>query len=462
MQISNFEWQNWFGNLHSTVDLYQPSSLAELSAAVKRAAQKGRVRPVGGSAAWSPLVPGGSSIISLSKLRRVHAIERDGASPTIRVECGWPVRKLVDYTAQRGLTLITPPIFEEITLGGALAVGAHGTGLGWSTMSDTISELRLVDHHGKVIELTEARDGDLFDAARTALGTFGVLYDVTLRCEHEFNVHVEDRFKPREEVLSGIDDLLATYEFVELYWFPFTDYFWIKVMSRTDERVPKDRWRDRLADGFNYALTMAGGHLMPLLARNAPELTPLVEKLEPRLAMTPGTRIETASEAFHYQRAYPRCWDMSYAVPLADSARAWRATMKLIEDFGREGKYPVNMVVHSRFIGASRGWLAPAYGQPMCDLEVTTIKGTPNTDEFFTAFTDTMLAFPEARPHWGKYLLRPQLVRDRYPKMDAFLAHRARFDPEGVFLNDFLAREIFQLHNGAQPRKRWDGPRVAV
>lgn len=56
-----------------------------------------------------------------------------------------------------------------------------------------------------------------------------------------------------------------------------------------------------------------------------------------------------------------------------------------------------------------------------------------------------MLAIPGARPHWGKYILRPREIRARYSKMDAFLAHRAAMDPSGVFLNDFLAREVFQL-----------------
>jgi L-gulonolactone oxidase len=137
--------------------------------------------------------------------------------------------------------------------------------------------------------------------------------------------------------------------------------------------------------------------------------------------------------------------------------------MKLIDQFAAEKKYPVNMVVHSRFIGESRGWLSPAHGQAVCDLEVTTIKGTPHTEPFYSAFTDAMLAFPTARPHWGKYLLRPERVRERYPKMDAFLAQRERLDPQGVFLNDFLAREIFQLGNGARAAPpRWERPGLAA
>jgi hypothetical protein len=180
------------------------------------------------------------------------------------------------------------------------------------------------------------------------------------------------------------------------------------------------------------------------MARVAPQLTPSFMKLAPRLEMTPGTRVDSAADEFHYQKAYPRCWDMSWAVPLADSERTWRDTIALVEDFAARGKYPVNMCVHSRFIGASRAWMAPSYGRAVCDIEIATLKGTPNIDEFFQAWTDRMLANPEARPHWGKYILSPERIKDRYPKVNDFLAIKRTLDPTGAFTNDFLARRVFK------------------
>lgn len=445
METQNYAWRNWFGNLHHTVDLYEPRDLGELREAVRRAASKGHVRTVGGSYAWSPLVPVDRSIVSLKRLRGVHTIVREGARPSITVETGCTIRELVELTEKNGLTLITPTIFQELTLGGALAVGAHGTGLEWATMSDAVTAMTIVDARGEVVRLSAA-DGELFHAARVALGTFGAIVDVTLECEPAFNVHVEDRFKPREEVLDNVDDLLRTYEFVELYWFPFNEKMWIKVMRRTDEPVPPDGWREQLDGVLDYAQTMIGvKYVLPILSRYMPKLTPAFMKIAPEMAMTPGTDIEPASEEFHYQQAYPRCWNMSWAVPLADTVRAWRTTMTLIDEFARRGKYPVNMVVHSRFIGESPSLLAASHGWPACDIEIATAKGTPDVEPFFEAFADAMLAIPGARPHWGKYILRPREIRARYSKMDAFLAHRAAMDPSGVFLNDFLAREVFQL-----------------
>jgi L-gulono-1,4-lactone dehydrogenase len=443
--IPQYKWQNWNENLECSADLYRPNNLAQLSEAIRRAAPNGRIRPVGNSCAWSPLIPTSGSLLGLEKLKRVTEVNRSGPLPTIRVETGASMRELVKFTRQNGLTLISPTIFQGISIGGAIAVAAHGTGLATSTMSDEVVGLTLVDARGDVHELTAA-DGELFDAARCSLGALGVVYDVTLRCWPEFHLHVEDRLIDRDTVLSGIDDILNTYEFVELYWFPFNDTMWCKMMSRTSEPDDPITFQQRLKFAFDYVSTYVSCNvILPLVSRAAPELTPAFMKLAPSFAVTPGITVEPASREFHYQKAYPKCWDMSYGVPLADSAEAWRRTMTLIENLGREDKYPVNMVVHSRFIGPSAALLAPAYGRAICDIEVVTDNDTPNIEPFYSEWAREMLAIPGARPHWGKYLLHARECYARYPKMDSFLAHRRALDPNGVFLNDWLEDPVFQL-----------------
>lgn len=439
-----YDWHNWNDNLRCTADLYRPRGLHELREAVRHAGRKGRIRPLGNSCSWSPLVPTSGSLIDLGKLRGIVETSHDGA-PAVRVEAGATVRDLVAFTRARGLTLISPTIFQDISIGGAIAVAAHGTGLRTSTMSDEVVAMTLVDASGDVHRL-DVRDGELFDAARCSLGALGVVHDVTMRCWPEFHLHVEDRMIAVDEVLAGLDDILRTYEFFELYWFPFTDKMWCKLMRRTDEPERGDSLAQRLKFAFTYACTYAScSALLPLLGRTAPELTPAFMQLAPALSMIPGSAVAPASRAFHYQRAYPRCWDMSYGVPLADAEPAWRRTIGLIDRLARASRFPVNMVVHARFIGPSAALLAPAHGRAICDIEVVTTRNTPDVDGFYDLWAAEMLAIPGARPHWGKYLLRPRDVRARYPAMDAFLAHRAALDPRGVFLNDWLEDAVFQL-----------------
>jgi hypothetical protein len=48
-----------------------------------------------------------------------------------------------------------------------------------------------------------------------------------------------------------------------------------------------------------------------------------------------------------------------------------------------------------------------------------------------------------ARPHWGKYFpLDEDAVRSLYPRLDEFDEICRRFDPHGVFQNDFTRRML--------------------
>ena len=443
-----FQWTNWNRNLTCVADLYQPRSLDELCESVRAAAQNGPVRPIGNSCSWSPLCPTTGSLIDLSRLTRVIGLDENGPVPSVTVECGVPMRELVMFTRTHHLSIISPTIFQGVAMGGAIAVGAHGTGLTSSTISDDVIGLTIVDAAG-VPHYLEPHHGEIFDAARVALGTLGVIYSAKIRVRKAFNVHVEDRFVSRKEVLSGLKDILKTYEFVELYWFPGSDTMWCKLMNRTDQPADETSVNALEESALDYVATMVSGQLIiPFFARYASWLTPLMMKVAPFFAVRPGIQVLPSSVEFHYQEAYPRNWDMSWGVPLEQSADAWAASMALVESYAKRKLYPINMVVHSRFIGKSSALLSPACDGPICDIEAVTCTGTPDIESFYRDFTDTMLAFPKARPHWGKYILRPREIRARYPKMDAFLQHRKQMDPNGVFLNEFLEHEVFQLTPG--------------
>jgi L-gulono-1,4-lactone dehydrogenase len=440
------QWRNWYGNQSCTARLYRPENLAELRAQVRRAAADGRIRVVGSSMSWSGLVPSEGSLISIASLRTIRAFDAAGPSPTVRVEAGATVAELVRFLGAQGLTLRSPPVFTGMTVGGAVATGTHGTGLSASSLSDDVVAMTLVDGRGELVEVSE-RDPELLHAAQISLGTLGVLYDVTLRCAPSFNVLVENRYIEREQVLSGVDDLLQSYPFVELYWFPFSDRILCMLMRQIDAPAKPRRggagWRDRI----EHVLTIAmGDTVLPFIARTKPSLAPRILAVPPHIgAFRAGEGVAPVEEAFHYHRSYPRCLSMSFAVPLADTARAVAAVIDCIEREGSEGRFPVNIAVHARFIGGSAALLSPAYGGPVCDLEVVTARGTPDADRFYRAFTDLMLDIGGARPHWGKHILRPEAIRSRYPAMAAFLRQRERVDPERIFLNRFLEQSVFQL-----------------
>jgi L-gulono-1,4-lactone dehydrogenase len=214
------KWQNWIGSQRCTADICSPKTLAELRAAVRATATppakpEEATRMTGKSYAWDALVPTAGTLVRTDKLHRL--LDVDAAQQTLTVESGMTIGELIRHARAHGLTVRSSPIFADISVGGAVSVGAHGTGQRYSTIADDVVELTLITAGGE--ERTIRRDDPEFAAAGVSLGSMGILYSVKLRCDRAFNVRVETGYLPRAELMAQLDDLLGTYEFVELYWF---------------------------------------------------------------------------------------------------------------------------------------------------------------------------------------------------------------------------------------------------
>jgi hypothetical protein len=482
--LPDFKWKNWLGNQTCEATLYSPESLDDLCQCMRDTCGGKSVRTVGESYAWSALVPTPQSLIGMSKLNKVLGIDRE--KNTILIEAGMKVTDLAQTAAQNGMTLRSPPIFAQMSVGGALAVGAHGTGQRWASMSDDILELTMVLPDGTSRTLTAA-DGDLFHSAIVGLGAFGIIYSIRLQCEPEFHVRMEKGFLPKIDVCRSLDDLLNTYEFVELYWFLTTDTVWVVRMNRVDAPVDQvslfDQARQKLRD---QAINVIGNAVFPMIARTFPKQ--MVELLQfiytvippvmtgppapgrlmaapPPRRMGPGpairrsrtiasilnnainlysNQVQTASQAFHYIGRYLKSWDSEFSIPIEDAADGWQKIQTMVQGYMERGQFPMNLAMHARFVNVSNAFLAQSFGRKSCLLEVVTLEGTPGADLFLSEFHDAMMTYPDGRPHWGKVFTDDDAhlaqICKSYPAMDKFMAARKGIDPEDVYLNQFLQR----------------------
>ncbi len=438
-------WYNWAGNQHSDARVVAPTDLKSLKEVVKRTAAKGRrMRAVGGGYSWSELVPVSErdTIIKTTKLNRLIAIdERDC---TVTVECGMTIDDLTQRTARKGLTLFTPTIYPYPTIGGMVAVGAHGTDINTGNFSDQICEMTFILPDGSERTISE-QDAD-FHAAQIALGALGIMYSVKLRVEPDFPVYVDERQVPVRYVLEELDDLIHSYDFAEVFWYPLQDYMWLFLMHPSRSPADQTTWLSRklaeLQDRFELVI---GEVALPRIVRRAPGLTPALTWAASSLGREVNQSVLLASQAFHFQKTYVKNWDLAYAVPSQAGTRAWQDAITLVEEYARAGRYPCNLAVHCRFTGASQAWLAPNYKTESCIIEAVTALETQDYKGFFDELEDRWLSIPGARPHWAKVFGRPLEIAARYPKMKDFLDVRQKWDPDRVFLNRFLEEKIFQL-----------------
>jgi FAD/FMN-containing dehydrogenase len=435
-------FRNWLGNQRCDASIIGPRSLGELADVVAAAALRGPVRPVGMGTAWSPLALTTGTLIDTRGLDRILDIDPFGPVPSVRVEAGITVRRLSTALAAVGWALVGPTMFRDVSVGGAAATGSHGFGAEAGAFSDGILSLTLVDALGEVHEI-DARHPDTLAAARTSLGLLGVVYAVRLRMQPSFSVWVDEHDFPFGDVVSGIADILATYEFVQMFWFPQSPLVSVRGMRRLPH-APRPRSSLERARALieGRVLHGAGYTVTPLVARLTPRLVPRLMRSAAWLNCRGRGWESDASHEFHYREAVPPCWSMAFAVPSSATAEALLAAREVAERRRRLHGDGPTFPFYARFVGPSSALLSGAYGEPTCFLESVLCRGSRDVTGYYRDYAATMGAIPGARPHWAKLLASPEGLGKRFPAAQAFLRVRERFDPNRVFMNRFLARAL--------------------
>src|SRR3954451_1910625 len=166
-------WANWAGDQRCAPQLYsEPATEAELAEAVTRGSS---VRAVGSGHSFTDIACTDGHMVSPRRMNRV--LDSDGA--LVEVEAGITLHELGPALAERGLAMENLGDVDAQSLGGALATGTHGTGVGLRNLSAQIATMRLVTANGSIVVCSADEDPDLFRAARIGLGALGIASTVT-------------------------------------------------------------------------------------------------------------------------------------------------------------------------------------------------------------------------------------------------------------------------------------------
>jgi L-gulonolactone oxidase len=179
-------WTNWAGNVQfePTGGLREPESEAEIIALVRDAARR-RVplRVVGHGHSFNPsmVADGGGVAVSLRRYKKVLQI--DAVAGTVTCEAGISLVQLCEALAEHEppLTLENVPVVLGVTVGGALATAAHGSGAKSPSLSAQLLGCTLIDGRGALLRIDASTNAELLPAARASLGVLGVFSTTTLR-----------------------------------------------------------------------------------------------------------------------------------------------------------------------------------------------------------------------------------------------------------------------------------------
>lgn len=143
----------------------------------RRTGQRVTVRGQGHSTAGQAVPTEGGISLDLTTLT---GVELDSSTVSVRAGTRWDA--LLGRTLERGLMPPTLTDYLGLSVGGTLSVGGvGGQSFRHALQTDQVEALTVVTGAGDVVECSELRERDLFDACRATLGQCGVIVKARLR-----------------------------------------------------------------------------------------------------------------------------------------------------------------------------------------------------------------------------------------------------------------------------------------
>ncbi len=427
-------WRNWSGSVEGRPrETARPASLDELARMVGEYDRAGRhVRLVGAGHSFTPLAQTDDVLMTLDGMQGI--ISADPDTGTVRVWGGTRLKRLGEELLSRGLAQENLGDIDVQSIAGAIATGTHGTGVGFGSIATQVTGLTLVTAAGEVLECSAEERPDVFKAAQVSLGALGVVAAVTLRVAPARRKRFVSRRERLDQTLANLERYKAENEHFEFFWLPYTDYVQAKFINPTDAPPTGSNLWGR----FN-SLVMENGVFwgMSELSRIVPPLARTMSKVE-AWGIAPVDRVDDSYKLFATERLV-RFQEMEYNIP----AQHFRAALDEIRTLLAARRFNVNFPIECRFVRGDDIWLSPAYQRDSAYIAVHMYRGMPYRD-FFDAIEAIYQRY-DGRPHWGKmHTLGPATLAARYPRWDDFRRVRARLDPNGIFLNDYL-RQLFAV-----------------
>ena len=375
----------------------------------------GRVRAVGTRHSFNDLADTAGTLIAVSGIDPDPVL--DSAARTVTVGAGVTYGALAGWLEERGWALGNLASLPHISIGGAIATGTHGSGVGNQVLSAAVAGLQYVDAGGVV---REARRGDRdFSGMPVGLGAFGIVTRVTLDLEPSYLIR-QDVYVglPWDRVLADLGDIMSAAYSVSLFtsWLgDSVQHAWVKRrLTGPDDTVPVEFFGARLATGPVRLGDAAATNLTPLGVAG-----PWAQRLPHFLAdAEPGDGNEIQTEFF---------------VPMSQGAAALEAVRTLRKRMAR-----VLLVSEIRAIAADDLWLSGASGRPTLALHFTWRHNARKVVGLLPDLQEALAPFG-ARPHWGTVWRRFSLD-PLYPRLPDARDLFERLDPDGTFSNDHLQR----------------------
>lgn len=261
------------------------------------------VRARGTMHGWSPLtvVPGApvDRVLLVDTMVHLNSVEvhSDGEQSVVTAGAGASIESILTALQDHGLGWANSPAIGDLSIAGALAIGAHGAtypaagetitpGQSFGSLSNLITAMTVVvwDSSSGSYTLREFARSDVESTAfLTHLGrtfvtsvTLQAGENYRLRCQSFTDIPWQELFAPPGSPGRTYESFVEASGRVEAIWFPFTSTPWLKIWTPTPVKPPESR---EVHGPYNYffsdALPEAVTTPLGMVAKGLQAATPL-------------------------------------------------------------------------------------------------------------------------------------------------------------------------------------------
>ena len=420
-------WSNWAGNQRvESVSLFKPRTEEQIQQLVRHAATNNKqVKAVGSGHSFTAIALAEEILVELSNYDAVISVDK--AKNTVTLQSGIQLSKINGMLHQNGLAMQNLGDIAYQTISGAISTSTHGTGVKFTGIANQVTALRIVLADSSVVDCSASSNPELFSCARVGLGALGLISTVTIQLVPAFNLSVVEEPMRVDELLTNLDQHVATNDHFEFFWVPHTGWALTKRNNRTTEPAqPMSKFSHWYAKTLmeNYAFGA-----VCMLGRAKPSLIPKLAKALP--ASGRNEYCDTSYKVFASKRIV-KFYEMEYAIPREACVEALNRVRRMVTDSG----FFLNFPVEVRFTAPDEIPLSTASNRESAYIAVHIYKGM-NYVPYFKEVESIMNSY-QGRPHWGKlHFQNAQTLAPRYPQWDVFQGVRNLVDPTRIFANRY-------------------------
>ncbi|MFF2878681.1 D-arabinono-1,4-lactone oxidase [Gottfriedia sp. NPDC057991] len=433
LPMKSMLWKNWSGSVKFIPNqVLYPSSIEEVVSLVKRAnTEKKKIRVVGSSHSFTPLISTNDYLMSLDNLNGVISINKE--EQIAEVWAGTKLEQLGNELYESGYSQENLGDINVQSIAGAFLTGTHGTGVEHGILSTQIEEMTVVLPSGDLLDCSKTKNTDIYRALGVSLGLLGIVVKFKIRIKPANTYRYESKKVMIDEVYSNLLNLKKENEHFEFYLFPYSENVQMKLMNETRTKKHSfkfEKWK--VATIENKAFW-----LLSEFSRNFPKSSSQISKISG--SSVPNSRMVGPSHELFATTRNVKFNEMEYSIP---AQYMNDATLEIQEEI-KNKRFNVHFPIECRFVKSDNFLISPASMRDSAYIAIHMYKGMPH-QEYFNRIEEILQSY-NGRPHWGKmHSMNIEKLNHSYPSLSNFLTIRSLLDQNNIFVNAYLAK-LFKI-----------------